>query len=123
MSDRERQLLAKLEADPDVRAFVPFLRVIFGVPDGRRGALLHFADLWNGLNGIQRSLLVLTVYQDLEVGQVARLAGVHRCTLSRNASFKSLRKLLRSGRLSALPRGYKSADGDIESFDDDSPHA
>lgn len=75
------------------------------------------------LGAVRRALLIQTVNPELSVGEVARLAGVHRCTLSRNASFKSLRKLLRSGRLSAFPRGYKSADGDIESFDDDSPDA
>lgn len=127
MSDRERVLLARLEADPDIRTIAPVLKVLVGIPDDTLAEFLRLADLWIRLGGVRRAMLVLTLDHDLNVVEVARLAGVHRCTLSRNESFKNLHKMIRSGRLEALPRGSKSADGDIDSFldgdDDDAPDA
>lgn len=127
MSDRERMLLARLEDDPDIRPIAPVLRVLMGIPDDTLAEFLRLADLWIRLGGVRRAMLVKTLDHDLKVVQVARLAGVHRCTLSRNKKFKKFQEMILSGRLEALPRGSKSADGDIDSFldgdDDDAPDA
>lgn len=119
MSPSRRNSLALIEEDPDLKPLAPVLRVLVSIPEDSRAEFLRLADLWIRLGGVRRAALIHTLDHDLEVGQVARLAGVHRCTLSRNEHFKNLRRIIRSGRLDAFPRGSKSAEGQIDSFVDE----
>ena len=119
MSESRRNPLVLIEEDPDLKPLAPVIRVLVSIPEGSRAELLRLADLWIRLGGVRRAALIHTLDHDLKVGQVALLAGVHRCTLSRNEQFKNLRRIIRSGRLEAFPRGSKSAEGHIDSFLDD----
>jgi hypothetical protein len=68
------------------------------------------------MDGRSRAFAVLIEHPEWANKQIAAAAGLHPKTLSRYPDFRAARAMLRKSGKANLPRGYKTADGNIEAY-------
>ena len=98
------------EDDPLIRAMLDALTVL-ELP-ARRG-MARFLTIWADLPAERRALLLKTLLPDLTDDVVAAVIGVHRSTLFRMASYRTLKAILAEPPAMRLPRGAVDSNGSV----------